>query len=37
MGYGYGYGYGYGDDHQEVSYRKRIKLFFSKLARKVKK
>jgi len=32
-----GYGYGYGDDHQEVSYRKRIKLFFSKLARKVKK
>ena len=35
--HGYGYGYGYGDDHQEVSYRKRIKLFFSKLARKVKK
>ena len=34
-GYGYGYGYGY-DDYKETSYRKRLKLFFSKIGRRIR-
>lgn len=36
-GYGYGYRYGYGyDDYKETSYRKRLKIFFSKIGRKIR-